>query len=410
MQEKKPRRSLLIEDDFKLDLHSVLRDVARQWLEILMLTAAAVMIVYVLLSASARPSYMATAAVAAYNANEPANVNSVRVKDTYTAIHTAQEGAHYLNDILSQGEFRTLVSEELGESFRGSISSDIARHGNLISISVTSVSPKAALKETDAVLHCLAESGKTIMGGMKTVVVREPWLQSGPISPYNSGKLAVAAGIMVFLITCTLLAWYSSTKYTVRNSKEVMPKLGVELLGVIPEIKGKKEVSGLLLTDPAVDSGFEESVRSLAIRLMNEMEKKHCRTLLITGSADGEGKSTLAANIVLAISDMNRKAVLVDMGSFTSDPDLDKCAKNVDFVIVDAKSNAVASETVELASMTDASILVVRENYALVKDIDSAAEVLRNTGNLLGCVFNRARANMAAADAAEQKSGGRYVG
>ncbi len=72
-------------------------------------------------------------------------------------------------------------------------------------------------------------------------------------------------------------------------------------------------------------------------------------------------------------------------------------------------TNDIISDAEELASMTDASVVVVRENFAEVSDITNAAKLLSSGGPVLGCVFNGARRTEITADAARAR-GGLYVG
>ena len=308
------------------------------------------------------------------------------------------------------------------------------------------------------------------MGGVVITVVEEPRIFETPINA-RPGKIAIAVGILAFFAICTLLSWRSSARYTVRNSMEVAPKLETELLAVIPkERKLFNNKSEILITDPSVSAGYSEEVRSLAIRLMNEMEKKGEKTLLVFGALEDEGKSTLAANIALALSQMNRKVVLADMdfskpslagilnmkdAQFTDfaqylesgasdDPVsaavnvpgtglsallvrgaapqtiyqcgarirecLRRLSEEADFVIVDSTPVNDLSAAEELAMMTDASVLIVRENFAEVADIANAVQALGESSHMLGCAFNYARRSDITADAARHGKGGHYVG
>lgn len=314
MGENKTAAGRIPDHEYKLDVYSVLSDVMSQWISVLLLTASVTMLAYIGLSIRYRPVYRATATVAIENINEDTNLNNIGQTELFAAFNTAGDSAAQLQSIVTMEGIRALAAQELGkDDLEGSISASTLGEGNLLEVYVTSGSPEVSLLEEEAVIKSLSESGNELMGGVVITVVEEPRIFETPINA-RPGKIAIAVGILAFFAICTLLSWRSSARYTVRNSMEVAPKLGTELLAVIPkERKFFNNKSGILITDPSVSAGYSEEVRSLAIRLMNEMEKKGEKTLLVFGALEDEGKSTLAANIALALSQMNRKVVLADM-------------------------------------------------------------------------------------------------
>ena len=474
MHENNTAASHIPAEEYRLDLHSVLRDIAAQWLSIALLSVAAVLLSFVLLSSSRKPVYKTTSTVAIRNINEDSTVNNVTTKDLYNVMKSSGESAGFLKKIITQGDLNALISAELGDYRKqGSISADSVGEGNFLALNVTASSPEASLRENEALIRVLQKQQDNLIGGLRIIVVQEPKVLETAVNTGRNAKLSLFAGVLVFLLLCTLLAWYSSSRYTVRNSTEVIPKVGMRALAVVPEEKRRKD--GLLITNPAVTPGYTEEIRSLAIRLMNDMTREGQKILLVSSAAEGEGKSTTAANIALAMSQMNRKVILADMdfqnpslakilnmqdAQFTeleeylesaktsegasadalsgllckvpgtelmavlnhkaAPQSLDKYAAQIrkllanlsekaDFVIVDTTSTAVVSDAEELASMTDASVVVVRENFAEVSDITNAAKLLSSGGPVLGCVFNGARRTEITADAARAR-GGLYVG
>ena len=162
-------------------------------------------------------------------------------------------------------------------------------------------------------LKSLSESGNELMGGVVITVVEEPRIFETPINA-RPGKIAIAVGILAFFAICTLLSWRSSARYTVRNSMEVAPKLETELLAVIPkERKLFNNKSEILITDPSVSGRIFRGSAQPCNPLDERNGEKGEKTLLVFGALEDEGKSTSAANIALALSQMNRKVVLADM-------------------------------------------------------------------------------------------------
>lgn len=60
----------------------------------------------------------------------------------------------------------------------------------------------------------------------------------------------------------------------------------------------------------------------------------------------------------------------------------------MDYVVIDTSSLALV-QIRWAAQMTDASVLVVRQDTVLTKDINDAIDILNNTrGKVLGCILN----------------------
>jgi Mrp family chromosome partitioning ATPase len=414
-----------------------------------------------------QPVYRTTACVAARYESELPSANNDMAPDTNEAMKYAGFSAQTLKTLISRSEIRNAAAKEVGESYlRGTISSEVLKESNLLAITVDAGTPGDALKTAQAILLYMKNSEDKLLGGIKVTVVQEPRLAEQPVNSRSNVKLAVAAGIAVFFAICALLAWRSSAKRTIRNSTEAASVLGTELLAEIPHEKTRGK--NLLITDPSVSAGYAEEVRSLAIRLMNTMEREGEKVLFISGAIDGEGKSTAAANIALALSQMNRKVILADLDfrnpslakilnmqvdeaadltQFLESGDaagmsglirrvpgtelsavlnskvspmavdrysgqIEKCLEllrdKADFVIVDSASVSAGSDAEELACMVDASVIVVREHFADAAAVTKAAAVLAGNGPLLGCVFNNARANAVSADAGKRGKGGQY--
>ena len=66
--------------------------------------------------------------------------------------------------------------------------------------------------------------------------------------------------------------------------------------------------------------------------------------------------------------------------------------KQHDYVILDTSPMAFVADTEEYASLTDASLLVIRQDVMETCYINDAIDTLENTGTkLIGCVFNGVR-------------------
>ena len=131
-----------------------------------------------------------------------------------------------------------------------------------------------------------------------------------PISPQRSlivsfaGVLALMAGIGLSLVLEML-------NNTFKSIEDVESKLNLPVLGILPLIKGRQrgEIAQLFTSDQ--DKAFSEAIRTIRTSLvLSDMHQRH-RTLVVTSSLPGEGKSSVAANLAYAFGQME-KVLLID--------------------------------------------------------------------------------------------------
>ncbi|QZD95552.1 GumC family protein [Qipengyuania gelatinilytica] len=113
------------------------------------------------------------------------------------------------------------------------------------------------------------------------------------------GGLIVAAGV-VFL--------REQFDDVLRTPEDVENKLGVSLLGLIPMIQGENPAEDL--EDPK--SPVSESYQSLVTNLRYSTADGIPRTLTITSSKAGEGKTTTAGKLALEFAELGRTTLLID--------------------------------------------------------------------------------------------------
>jgi capsular exopolysaccharide synthesis family protein len=136
-----------------------------------------------------------------------------------------------------------------------------------------------------------------------------------PIKPQK--KLIILSSFVVALMVGVMLAIFLDfLDSTLKSPEDVEIKLGVTLLGMIPNYKLKKADEGIIsdvgkmaLVYP--NSPFAEAIRTVRTGLvLSALDSTH-NTWLITSSVGGEGKSTVAANLAFSMAQMNAGKVLI---------------------------------------------------------------------------------------------------
>jgi capsular exopolysaccharide synthesis family protein len=166
-----------------------------------------------------------------------------------------------------------------------------------------------------------------VMQGQSPEITERALKPLYPSAPSRRSGLSLGAAVGLFLgIGLSIFLEYLDT--SMRTNADVVKAVGLPVLGRIPRLRGfrKKPRSDMLTTYNGARSNrkkwlrkfYKESYRMLQLEVMaalNETEndgKKQGLTLLISSSEPEEGKSVVAANLAVSISQTGKKVLLVD--------------------------------------------------------------------------------------------------
>ena len=233
---------------------------------------------------------------------------------------------------------------------------------------------------------------------------------------------------------------------TLVNLKDVEDVLGLETLGNVPKDDGYFRKDTQLLSEKhRSDAEAVQNFASAAYILTNRFgtkEKQH--RFYVTSAEDGEGKSTVAANLALQLSDMEKRTLLLDLntrapslgGMFLRSVDysrtlnalykgesaaqeaivsltgfldllpmvlernavpldgtlfelLEKIMEPYEYVVIDASSVGRSSDVLRLNKLANNVLFVVRYDATPLPALQDAIEKLDKSGvRVLGCVVN----------------------
>ena len=153
-----------------------------------------------------------------------------------------------------------------------------------------------------------------VAGDLQSPIARvvDPAVVTGAAySPKKFRIIGIAAvvGLILGVMLALLLEYLDNT---IKNAEDVDIKLHQAMLGQLPRIKGKVEVGDLQIAFiKDKDPGFSEEIRSIRTGVMlSSIDAPH-KVLLVTSSIPGEGKTSVATNIALALGQV-RKVCLID--------------------------------------------------------------------------------------------------
>ena len=433
----------------QIDLISMLKDIGREWITILLLSIAAALFADIWICATYQPEYKTstTFVVTAKGMNSNIYQNLTSTKDL----------AQQFTEILGSNVLKKKVAQDIGvNSLDVETSVDLVPETNLITLSVKA---KTAA-ESYRVLRSVMENYNTVSDyAIKNVIIetiQQPSVAMSSSNPLNEKRMVLKVFLIAAGCLIVLVAGSSYIRDTIKNPGEVSSKLDTRLLGTIAYEKKSKSLSmnrkkgylSMLISNPLRSFAYVESSKMAASRVRSYMDKEQAKVLLVTSVMENEGKSTVAANLALSLAQEGNRVMLMDcdfrkpaqfkifdvrdneetdlgdvlinhksadriirnwndsnlymilnktssnsietlLKSTTLKQIIAFCRERMDYVVVDTSPLALVADTEELAQMTDASVLVVRQDTVLAKDINDAIDILNNTrGKVIGCILN----------------------
>jgi hypothetical protein len=139
--------------------------------------------------------------------------------------------------------------------------------------------------------------------GVPTVqVFDEPSTPGSPIRPVRN--MMLFQGLLIGLILgCAAALVRDWTDQGLRSSEEITETLGLSLLGSVPHIPGPPNpmASGRKV-DLEPSSDVAETYRTIRTAVFFGTPDRESRTILVTSPAPGDGKSTFASNLAIAMA------------------------------------------------------------------------------------------------------------
>ena len=199
------------------------------------------------------------------------------------------------------------------ESQRAQLSAKYTeKHPELISVNkqLETLNAKVAL-ETRRLVQSIKIELSGQFSGNNIRVVDPAIVPTAPVLPRKLVNIVIglAGGGLLGLLLVFMLEFLDQT---VKSSEDLDEKLGLPFLGFVPYEKHKKreiEYASLLKAGNSLQA---ENVRNIRTMLGFALADEPNAPFLITSSMQGEGKSNLSSNLVVALTQAGKKVLLVD--------------------------------------------------------------------------------------------------
>lgn len=427
---------------------SLITDVLRSLWAIFLGSLAAAMIVMMVVSSKALVTYSSEATFA---------VMSKRTTGyAYNNLSAARSVATSFTSILNSDVMKKMVCEDIGlENFDANAAARVISETNLLTLRVTSNSPEKTFKIIRSIMKLYPDLIQYVNTTMVMEVLAQPQIPVPSVSGSSALGMAKRAFVVFFILLTGAFAYLSYRHDTIKTEKDLREKLDATSLGAIEyeqirkskSDKGKKSV---LLNDTTASFSYVERYKKIAASVLKSAERHHAKVIMITSVAEHEGKSTVAANLALAIQEQGKKVLLIDCdlrrpsqakifgisvkegtsltdmlngksksGQIYRDPvsklPLLLCGKGVrdsseyfkestfkrlidhlrqgmDIIILDTPPMSLMADAEAIANTADISILVVQYNRTQSAVINDAIDELKKYRcHMSGCILNGVR-------------------
>ena len=358
--------------------------------------------------------------------------------------NVSQQIANDVSQLITSARVRSDTAAELGWPSLGGygISVSSAEDSRVLRVIVSGADPAGVAEVANALAAVTSDVAQEVMSVQSVNVLDravEPVVPSGP----NRNLYVLVAAFGGFSVAFALIIIADMLDTRVRDAKTAEDITGITELGSVPRFGTDKKRSHEE-TLPEV-RGAQDSVKTLLTNLLFLGVDDPIRSVVVTSSVEGEGKSTVACLLAQAIAMSGQRVLLVDcdlrhrtlestlgvraargIGAalhgtpvadvvrptrqenlyfLNAEPDIPNptevisskrfrallatLEQSFSFVVLDAPPLGIFADATVLASIADATLLVVREGYTRKGELAAATEQLRKAGApVMGLALN----------------------
>lgn len=430
----------------KFDPIVLVLDVARRWLLIILATLIVGIGTYIFTDYTYKPVYRTTTTFVVTTRGS----NTTIFSNLTSTSSVAAVFSELLNSSMMR---ESILLELGTDSFDGSITAQVISETNLINVSVTASDPRTAYAAAKAIIDHHETITYRVVDGVSMEVLMDPVVPTSPINPVSASRQMRKMMLYAAVVCVAFIMFISYYQNKIRSGKEARSKLDCNYLGEIPHERKHRTLlsyfdrrkTSILINSPVTSFQFVETIRKLRRRV--EQRIHNGKVLMVTSVLENEGKSTVAVNLALAMAQKREKVLLIDCdlrkpacyhllekndfrhtvtdvitgrvkaekavvrfkregldlilenrnhnhsGDLISSQKMYElllwARENYDFVVLDLPPMAEVSDAESMTKYADASLLVVRQNFAPTAAINKAVEALnKGKAKLLGCVLN----------------------
>lgn len=340
-----------------------------------------------------------------------------------------------ISDLKMDLNFEELVSKVSVNSVNGT---------SVIRVSVEDRSADQALEILRGVIKTAPAVIKDKVEAGSVKIISEPRLTAKPVSP-NIPRNTILCALIGLLLMLAIMALRVLRNDTVTDKQQIEERTSLNVLSEIPSVTGKGARAAVM--DDQSSFYYKEAYRYLQTNVNLLASSNDQKAIVVTSSVTGEGKTTVSVNLAKALSSAGKSVVLIECdlrlpkismylalpqnrnknglrgllsgecvlndalievegfcvipSGGTSDSSVELLGskkmlmlikllkERFDYIIMDAPPAGELADAIALCAGADGVLLVARENYTLIRGVQTTADQIRKTGvPILGTVLN----------------------
>ena len=385
----------------------------------------------------------------------------VSAKDStsaYNSLTTTQSMASVFVEVFQSNVLRERIKEQMpDQNFDGTINTITIPETNLLIVRITASEPDTAFRALNLLVENYSYISDYLFANAQLEVIKAPVIPVTPSNPLNVEDKYPLVLLLAAIFAAGIIVVLHITHKTVKTPKAAQRRIDARLLRTINheeknktlQAKFRKKNSAPLIVNSLIKKTFIEENMSLCSALEYYTRKRGQKVILVTSAGENEGKSTIAANLALAMAEKNRRVMLLDCDfrkssqhkifevsvpkgenlttyllqeEWDAQPQLpllkkhgiDLCVsqssgrnitrllnngrlpallqqlrKQADYVILDTPPMLAAPDAEAIAAMADTALLVVRSDFMPIDAINECLDRLRKSAlDVCGFVLN----------------------
>lgn len=364
--------------------------------------------------------------------------------------YAAEQLAAVFPQILNTDIMRDLVVQQLDKGYiNGYATAQSVMDTNMLVLTVHSSDPEDAYDYLCAIIDCYPQVAVYMVDNPTVKIMEPPRMPTNyynSVSTLRSAAKGAAIGALIGLVIIFICAILTKTIQTVDELKSTV---NLPILIALPKITRKKRrrnTEDKLITAES-DPNMSESLRGLRMKVKKLLDDPEKKTVLVTSTLAGEGKTTVAINLALSLIKDGRKVVLLDadlrnqsiarvLGETSEGNSLMNCLTNqnisildcvrtakdtsldfisgestdnrhytissvalrrilqalsehYEYIIIDTPPSEIVSDSATLCRCADCVLYVIRQDYAQKSHVLNAITALHQKDvKIAGCIFN----------------------
>lgn len=367
--------------------------------------------------------------------------------------YAAEQLAAAFPRLMTTDMMRDLVNQQVPKGYANGTPNAVAvADSNMLRLTVVSNDPQDAYDYLVALIDCFPRVAGNMVENPQVKIVSSPTdpneVPPQPINSYQPVKSALKGGLIGVALGLLIILGCALLTRTIQTTDEMKESVNIPILVALPKVDKKKRRNGQeeLITAES-DLNMTESFRGLRVKIKKILENKTGKSILITSTLAGEGKTTVAINMALSLKQDGHKVVLLDADlrsqsvarslgekatgfgmmdclrdenqdpldcvrvsekhqlEFISARSTDKrhyfidgkavdrviaqLLTQYDYVVIDTPPCDIVSDTAELCRHADSVIYVVKQDYAQKGQVLNAITALHEKDvKITGIIFN----------------------